>query len=641
MALSRLFQPKSSLQICRLRISTARTRCFSSLCSNGDNDNPPQLKKEVVAEETGVMAVEPFVKESSEKKTGLFSKATFIRNEEAAYGGSNKVKSLTDLFREHKDDQTETTMENEGTQPKKALLDVLLSFAEYRNTEFECLSHSCGLLPSGPATVSQDGHLKEFPLNKCENDLPEYQNARYEGGERSSLSNSIQKVLDLKDDQGAGEIDKPRSLTFTHERFERSNETSREEEEKLPIIKGLIDFIRLQEDLPSNSTNCCNNMGLKENSLNANLLTFDNNDKLTSLDFPAGTSRIEDEETSKLDFKSIDFTELKTSLEVSFPTSNKDQRQLKETHLSRKAENKVLVRFLRSYVTENHILQYFNSCGEILKVEFPYAKGHLFKTAYIYFKTREGLTNALKKSGPVVGGVVTVESATSMEKRTLKIPIPSLIGDPDIPAALVKNPTRTIKIEQLTREISSYHIEEALAFCESNVSGYFLGSSHSVAYVEFETEIGKERALRKQSINVLGRHLVLLRIDSPRTTVVRISSIHSFDPKNILSICRSLGDIRLSFRRSPDMLDVHFGIAEWPNMLKILNRLNGFNVEGRRLQAEPATVYPPDVLLALWHQPEERKCLKATARALLHKLGKNALDTSDLTYIENAFVDKI
>lgn len=79
-----------------------------------------------------------------------------------------------------------------------------------------------------------------------------------------------------------------------------------------------------------------------------------------------------------------------------------------------------------------------------------------------------------------------MESATTTEKRSVKTPIPSVNGDPDAPAALVKNPTWTIKIEQLTREISSHDIEEALAFCQSNVSGYFMGSSESVAYVEFE-----------------------------------------------------------------------------------------------------------------------------------------------------------
>lgn len=87
-----------------------------------------------------------------------------------------------------------------------------------------------------------------------------------------------------------------------------------------------------------------------------------------------------------------------------------------------------------------------------------------------------------------------MESATS-ENRAAAVPVPSLLGDPDIPAALVKNPTRTIRIEPLTEEISSHHIVEALAFCNSKVSGYFLGSSPSVAYVELE-------------VNLLPRNLV-------------------------------------------------------------------------------------------------------------------------------------
>lgn len=78
-----------------------------------------------------------------------------------------------------------------------------------------------------------------------------------------------------------------------------------------------------------------------------------------------------------------------------------------------------------------------------------------------------------------------MESATS-ENRTTTISVPNLLGDPDMPDALVKNPTRTIRIEQLTQEMSSHHIVESLAFCKSNISGYFLGSSHAVAYVEFE-----------------------------------------------------------------------------------------------------------------------------------------------------------
>ncbi|KAK6122733.1 hypothetical protein DH2020_043525 [Rehmannia glutinosa] len=648
MALSRLLQPKSSFQICRIGFSAARTRCCFSLLSNGGSDDSPEFKEEAGVEETGSTAVEPIVKELSYlKPADLELKCLFST---AAYVGLNKAKSLTDLFREHKDDETETTVVNEGTQSWETLSDVLVSFAKRRNTDSECLSHSNDILPSGAASDSQDDHLKEFPPNKCENNLLEYLSASYEGGERSPASNRNHKVLDLQDwymksasDQASAEIDKPMCLTFTDEPFEHSNEPHKKGAEKNPDIKDLIDFIRVQKSVPTNSTNSCNDTRLvEENSLSAILQTSDNNDRLTALDFPAGTSRIEGEETSNSDFKSIGFTDSKASSKVSFRMNNKDQRQLKVTHFPRKGseENKVVVKFLRSSVPENHILQHFRSCGEILEIEFPNAKEHLFKTAYIYFKTREGFDKALKKSGSILNNsVMTVESATSTEN--VKIPIPSLIGDHDIPAALVKNPTRTIKIEHLTLEISSCHIEEALAFCESNISGYFLGSSHSIAYVEFETEIGKERALAKQSINVLGRHLLLLRIDSPRTTVVRISNIHSLELSNIHSICRSLGGVRLTNLRNLDTLDVHFGPAEWPNMLKILNRLNGFEVEGRRLQAEPAPVFPPDVLYALWHQPEERKRLKATAQALLHKIRENTLDTCELASLQHVFEDYI
>lgn len=52
------------------------------------------------------------------------------------------------------------------------------------------------------------------------------------------------------------------------------------------------------------------------------------------------------------------------------------------------------------------------------------------------------------------------------------------------------------------------------------------------------------------------------------------------------------------------------------------------------LQAAPAPIFPPEVLLALWRHPEERKHLKATAQALLHKLG-GTLDTSELDFLEN------
>ncbi|XP_028103538.1 uncharacterized protein LOC114302679 isoform X3 [Camellia sinensis] len=214
-------------------------------------------------------------------------------------------------------------------------------------------------------------------------------------------------------------------------------------------------------------------------------------------------------------------------------------------------------------------------------------------------QTKEGMQN------------VIVEAASSTENLPNKTSIPNLIGDPDVPSSLVKNPTRTVMIKQLTPDIRSHDIEEALAFCGSNISGIFFGSSSFVAYVEFETEDAKERALEKHSINVRGKQLLIFRIDVPRTTVVRISNLYSAEAKKkLFSICRSYGKVKVVVFRHKEIRDVHFMLSEWPNMLKILNRLNGLKVDDCRIIAQPALVFPPEVLRVLWSHPDERQRLE-------------------------------
>jgi hypothetical protein len=52
----------------------------------------------------------------------------------------------------------------------------------------------------------------------------------------------------------------------------------------------------------------------------------------------------------------------------------------------------------------------------------------------------------------------------------------------------VKHPTRTVKIKQLTDDISSHQLKEALSFCRSGIN-VFVGASSSNAYVEFEVSL--------------------------------------------------------------------------------------------------------------------------------------------------------
>ena len=100
------------------------------------------------------------------------------------------------------------------------------------------------------------------------------------------------------------------------------------------------------------------------------------------------------------------------------------------------------------------------------------------------------MEKALKKTDLMVKGAdVTVQAASFVENEPSRIFIPELIGDPDVPAAQVKNPTRTVKIKQLTDDISSHQLKEALAFCGSGISNFYLGSSSCVAYVEFEVRL--------------------------------------------------------------------------------------------------------------------------------------------------------
>lgn len=82
-----------------------------------------------------------------------------------------------------------------------------------------------------------------------------------------------------------------------------------------------------------------------------------------------------------------------------------------------------------------------------------------------------------------------VVDANSLEDVPNKIAIPNLIGDPEVPLMLVKSPTQTVMIKQLTHDISLHQLKEALAFCGSGISSVFLGSSSSVAYVEFEVRL--------------------------------------------------------------------------------------------------------------------------------------------------------
>ncbi|XP_010551682.1 PREDICTED: hyphally regulated cell wall protein 3 [Tarenaya hassleriana] len=284
------------------------------------------------------------------------------------------------------------------------------------------------------------------------------------------------------------------------------------------------------------------------------------------------------------------------------------------------AHKTVLVRFLTPESCKKHIHTAFNSCGHISGVkEVASVEGCIYRDAFVTFETKEAAQMALKKTDVLVNNRNVLVEATSQEDAAEegRMQIPDVIGDPDVPIALVKEPTRTVKIQSLTHDISSNQIKEALGFCGCNISRFFLGSSSATAFVEFESEDGKERAIAEHSISVAGKKLTIFRIDVPRTTVLRFTNPCRSDLK---ATCTRYGQINKFAVRKPDVVDVYFKLSEWPNMLHILNSLNGKEMEGKKMKVRPAPVIPPDVLSILMKDPQGKRYANEVIHGLVRSL---------------------
>ncbi|KAL3329098.1 hypothetical protein AABB24_036281 [Solanum stoloniferum] len=348
-------------------------------------------------------------------------------------------------------------------------------------------------------------------------------------------------------------------------------------------------------------------------------------------DLNPGDERTEIRNTASCGFfKSIETEEITSLREKG--NLNKDEDASLSENLS--DENKMTIKFVNVKATEQDVCDGFKRCGAITKVVFPSVISTNYKVAHIYFESEKGKQKALECSDVVIRNVIVVEATFPLKGRE-RMCIPDLIGYPEVPTSLVKHPSRTVMIKELKHNVSFHDIEEALAFCGSNITGIFFGSSSSVAYVEFETIEGKEIAIAKHSLIMLGETLSILRIDAPRTTIVRISNIPLPSRAKVISFCKSLGQARYFFTKTSGNMDVHFKFAEWPRMLEIINRLNGIEVDGQQLVAKPAPIYPPDVLKVLWSQPEGRKHLKTTFNSMLQKVGGGS--TVGLTELVDKF----
>ncbi|TYI61538.1 hypothetical protein E1A91_D10G178700v1, partial [Gossypium mustelinum] len=246
------------------------------------------------------------------------------------------------------------------------------------------------------------------------------------------------------------------------------------------------------------------------------------------------TESISDKEDSNLDLANSGHVKSGPNSHVSLPVSREELNHSQTCFLSKEGykDNKELVRFLTKNVKKLNILAAFSDCGLIVKVEeLSSTKESSFKDFLLHFKTREGSQLALKKNDVMVMETEAfVEPTTSEDTAGAIISIPDPISDPEAPTALLKNPTTAA---------------EGNRRCQ-------------------------REALAQQSVLVSGKELLILRIDAPRTTVVRISNIKP--TSKAWTICNSYGQVKYLAKKGVGVVDVHFKLAEWPNMLNIVNK---------------------------------------------------------------------
>ncbi|KAL0899233.1 hypothetical protein Bca101_083194 [Brassica carinata] len=316
------------------------------------------------------------------------------------------------------------------------------------------------------------------------------------------------------------------------------------------------------------------------------------------------------------------------------------EKSLDALSIREHSPNKVVVRFLHEGFQKSDIVESFSEFGAVLDVhEVPSFEGGIYKDAPLTFETKSAVKKALKKGVVMVKHCSAVVEAISQKDMVEKISIPDLIGDPDVPTSLVKEPTRTVKIHPLDHNIGSNQIREALRFYKSDISKIIFGSSSTVAFIEFETEDGKERALAAHSVDVENKQLFISRIDIPRTTVSRISNLSGSNTGDLRKLCVPYGQIKQMFYRGKDVSDVHFDVSEWPNMLTILNSMNGKERNGKKWVVRPAiTVIPPEIMKVLWEDSQGKRYVKDLIKNMVRET-EQPLDPAALSSLCSALED--
>ncbi|KAK2973878.1 hypothetical protein RJ640_013932 [Escallonia rubra] len=492
--------------------------------------------------------------------------------------GAEKARAFADRFMKKMNGGLAVKHENEHERLADAIPGILLNVNRGQKLKSEQLSSLKNLIPSEATRTLQDSK-NQLTLSMSSSVVSEavempasYANARNDMG---SVGTSTRRMRDRE----VGKMTETNCDIHAPNIFsECSNETTGDVAAKRCDIQGLIDCIK---ELPGEKWRD----GAHKIILERIYTEGKKGDKEPGpkAPFQVSKSNAWTKEGGDLSFAALRNSFCRLTSRVPPETSRKPLNETRDTFSTDEVSghNKLVMRFLHKSAKESDIHSALKDCGVVEKIELSNISRRSHKTAYVYFKTREGLRKALEMTDLLVQGViVSMEAVSSLDSISKRIPIPNLIDDPNVPAALVKNPTRTVILKQLTDDISSHDIEKALAFCGSNISAA---------------------------------------------------------AKELQTICESLGKVRLLVHRSRKAIDVHFSFNEWPNMGNILNRLNGVVVDGNQLLAQPAPVFPPDVLQVLWNQTHGRMHVKAKVQSLLQQLEENAVQKAGLTELVAEF----
>ncbi|KAJ7564966.1 hypothetical protein O6H91_02G041900 [Diphasiastrum complanatum] len=362
----------------------------------------------------------------------------------------------------------------------------------------------------------------------------------------------------------------------------------------------------------------------------------------------------ESAEGDDTDFTSLDYPQLDDLESASHGFSVPDEGAVLRADVQ-DSGHEVCVRFLHIDATEADLREAFWDCGQILRAKPVPRKNPDAPLTYgfIRFDTEEGFKKAIRKEVLIKGikvkpcpSISPVRSLSMKARRNLNITKRTGPDDHVQDSPVLNNLKNLpdckgypVMVENIPASILS-EVKEALATHGEIVRSYYKDddSGAAAALISFQSEEAKENALAAHWVHLGGKQFRVSRLDSPRTTVVRISNIsYQTDEDRIVNACKSCGYFQKVEPRASGVVDVYFHPKESGNMIRILDRLNEVHMDRHRWQAQPAPRLSPRATPEFSISADGQRWIKSQQFQIVEKLettiSKAMLQIEDLKYL--------